>query len=417
MQIKTIANDVHLAFLDCDADYYYSIGGRFSAKTYEILSNNIDNSLSLQQLNTAAVRKVYSSLRDSLYRNYIEVIEDKKLIRGIHYTTTVSPLNIKFPQTGSEILFKGLDDPEKTKGLANIHRLVGDEINEWSRSDFESLDMSIRGKKHKKKRYLAHNPIPLTPGNRLWFQELFDPGNLKPGLPVLFNRPGLGKVAALKTTYKDNHFCPEDIRQRLEGYKITNPNLYQLWTLGNYAQMEGVILKNWDIVPKVPQGITFLGYGLDFGFSSDPAACVAVWGNSSELWVKGLIYNVGMTNDDLYDKMVNAGIKQYDKIIADSAEPKSIEYLYRKGFKGIAGAKKRANYKAEMANTLNSYKIHLIEGDIDLQREFSTWSWARDREDRQLPKPADGNDHYIDSLIMLMHEIGKGVTITATKHI
>jgi phage terminase large subunit len=102
--------------------------------------------------------------------------------------------------------------------------------------------------------------------------------------------------------------------------------------------------------------------------------------------------------------MKEEGVKSYDKIIADSAEPKSIEDLYRAGFKGIKGANKRANYKADMVNVLRSYKIHLIEGDIDLQREFSTWSWARDKNDRQLPKPADGSDHYIDSCIMLLHE-------------
>ena len=57
-----------------------------------------------------------------------------------------------------------------------------------------------------------------------------------------------------------------------------------------------------------------------------------------------------------------------------------------------------------MVNELRGYNIHLIEGDIDLQKEFSTYSWARDKQGKQLPKVQDGNDHYIDAFIMLMHD-------------
>ena len=400
LTVETKTNEAHALFLQQDADYYYSIGGRYSAKTYEIIQKNVLDALANPGLKIAAGRKVYSSIKDTLFSDFLKVLKDMGLDRRV-YTKTVSPLHIRFAND-SEVIFKGADDPEKTKGLSGVHRLILDELNEYTLEDFESYEMSIRGQGYKTKIYMAHNPIPIIPGSRHWFQELFDPGTLKPGEPVIWTDTSLGRIAALKTTYKQNAFCPEKVKTRLEGYKETNPNLYKLWTLGEYAEMKGVILKGWDVVNE-PQG-ELIGYGLDFGFSSDPAACVKVWGNKDEIWVQCICYSTDLVNSELYSLLTGRGVLPTDKVVADSAEPKSIEDLYRRGLRGIRGVKKRANYKAEMANILQGMKIHLIAGSTDLQREFSTWSWDEDKTGKLLPKPKDGNDHAIDALIMLLHD-------------
>ena len=57
-----------------------------------------------------------------------------------------------------------------------------------------------------------------------------------------------------------------------------------------------------------------------------------------------------------------------------------------------------------MANVLKGMSIHLVDGDTDLQREFQTWSWDEDKTGKLLPRPKDGNDHYVDATIMLMHD-------------
>jgi phage terminase large subunit len=168
--------------------------------------------------------------------------------------------------------------------------------------------------------------------------------------------------------------------------------------------MKGVILTGWDTVPEVPENITFIGYGLDFGFANDPAALVAIWGNKQEIWIEGLLYSTGLSNNELYDKILESGAEEFDKIIGDSAEPKTIDELYKLGLKGIKGAKKKPNYKAEMANVLKGMTIHLVDGDTDLQRDFQTWSWDEDKTGKLLPRPKDGNDHYMDATIMLMHD-------------
>jgi phage terminase large subunit len=385
------------------ARYFYNRGGRWSGKTYAVIQLIIGEALAHPGLNIVMARKTYASIKDSLFKDTLMIIESIGLNYGEHYEKRVSPLEIRFTN-GSNIIFKGADSPEKSKGLSNIHRLLLDELNEFTQMDFEALDLSVRGSGHDHRTIMCHNPIPVFPGQPLWFQELFDPGDLEPGVPRLFDREGLGLVSSLVTTYQHNAFCPKPTRDRLEGYKHTNPDLYRLWALGQYAQIKGAIYKNWAVVQSIPDSADLLGYGLDFGFSGDPAACLAIYGTKKEIWIQGLFYKRDLTNRDIGKELDKSGVSEYDKIVADSAEPKSIEELFRLKFRGIRGVKKRANYKADIIRVLQGVTIHVVEGDIDLQREISTYSWAQDKEGKQLPKPQDGNDHYMDCLSMFWHD-------------
>jgi phage terminase large subunit len=391
-------------FYHIPARYVYEIGGRWSSKTFSVIQINVKEALENKGLVIAGCRKVYATIKDTLYSDFLVVMKLYGLVEGKHYRATVSPLEINF-YNGSKVIFKGMDKADKAKGLSGVHRLILEEVNEFSEMDYETLDMSIRGTGYPLITYLMHNPLPIVPGESYWFQKLFDPGDLKLGVPRKFYSEGLGaEITALRTTYKHNKFVPKGVVRRLEGYKLTNPDLYKLWALGEYTQVQGAIYTNWDIVDRVPDGIELLGYGLDFGYSNDPAACLKIWGNKDEIWIKGIIYKTGLTNRDLINELTKHGIGRYDKIVADSAEPKSIEEIFRQGFSHIKGVKKRANYKTDIINVLRGYKIHVLSGDIDLHREISTYAWQKDKNDKPLPKPQDGNDHYMDCLSMFWHE-------------
>jgi phage terminase large subunit len=406
-EIKLYLNDPFREMFNETARYYYNIGGRYSGKTHDSIQAVLYRLLYVEGSRACMMRKVYGSIKDTLFSDTMHILNHA----NVKYRKTVSPLSISF-QNGSDIIFKGADDPEKLKGLSSVDIMLIDEANEFTEQDFETVDQSIRGKRQENSIYLCHNPVPKVPGSQYWFEKQFKVLD-NTGHHNLYYDEKLGSnVCTMRTTYLNNAKCPEHVKRRLEGYKETNPALYKLWALGQYAEMKGVILSNWDVVLNVPEGVEELGNGLDFGFSEDPAACVKVWANSSDIWVKGLLYSTGLTNDELYDKLVLAGVDAYDVIIADSAEPKSIEDLYKRGLLRIEGVKKHKNYKAEMANILMGYKIHLIDGDTDLQREFSTWCWDEDKTGKLLPRPKDGNDHYMDALIMLCSEkLGNGSSV------
>lgn len=389
-----------MQLLGQDCRYYYQVGGRWSAKTTEILIDIIIGMLNNKYLRVCIFRKVYDTIRDSVYADMVQIIEEYNLSE--YFVINKSPFAIHCLPTGSTCIFKGAQG--LLKGLAGIHWVFLEELNEFSEMDFETIDQGIRGKKIKHRIYMAHNPVPRIPGDLYWFEKMFTPIELEPGRPYVFDIKGLGMVGALKTTYLHNAFTPDHVRVRLEGYKHTNPALYALWTLGDYTEIKGAILTNWDEVPRIPDNVDFIGYGLDFGFSNDPCGLLGVWGNRDELWLKEYIYSTGLTNRDLARKMHEMGINAHDRIVADSAEPKSIEDLFREGFKGIRGVKKRANYKADMALVLQGYKLHLCQGSTNLKREIQTWSWDEDKNGNLLPVPRDGNDHLCDPLVMVMHD-------------
>jgi phage terminase large subunit len=209
----------------------------------------------------------------------------------------------------------------------------------------------------------------------------------------------------MKTTYKHNSFVPEATKKRLEGFKLTNPILYKLWTLGEYTEVQGAIYTNWRNIQKLPEGAEFLGYGLDWGFTGDPAAVLKIWKvGHLRIVIKGIVYQRGLTNPDLADEMKEKKVKSDDKIICDSAEPKSKEEVRREGFRGIRGVKKRPRYKRDVIRVLQGYEILVMEGDINLNREMSTYAWQQDKEGNPLPEPMDGNDHYMDCLSMFWYD-------------
>lgn len=399
MNLDLKRNIKHSQLLGQDCRYYYQVGGRWSAKTTEVLIEIIIGMMNNKGLRVCIFRKVYDTIRDSVYADMVQTIDSYGL--SDFFIVNKSPFSIYCILTGSVCIFKGAQG--LLKGLAGIHWVFLEELNEFTQMDFETIDQGIRGKGYKHKVFMAHNPVPRCVGEPYWFEKLFTPITLEPGKPYVFDIKGLGKVAALKTTYQHNAFTPDHVRQRLEGYRFTNPTLYKLWALGDYTEIKGAILTNWDEVSAVPPNVDLIGYGLDFGFSSDPAALIAVYGNRQELWLRQLIYSTGLTNRDLADRMRLKGLTATSRIVADSAEPKSIEDLFREGFKGIKGVKKRANYKADMALVLQGYTIHIISGSNDLKREIQTWSWDEDKTGKLLPVPRDGNDHLIDAMIMLMH--------------
>ena len=391
--------------------YFYEVGGRWSSKTFSVLQMNVLEALNNPGLVIAGARKVYDTIKDSLYADFLLVMELERLVEGVHYKTKVSPLSIEFLNGGadkknSKVIFKGLDKPDKAKGLSGVHRLIIEECNEFQELDFETLDMSVRGQGYPLITYLMHNPVPVIPGEVYWFQKRFDPGNLKPGIPRKFFSEGLGAyVTSLKSTYMHNAFTPSPIKRRLEGYKHTNPALYKMWALGNYTEVQGVIFTNHRVVAKVPSEAEFLGYGQDFGFTIDPAALLKIYKmGHDKIVLEGKIYKTDLTNKDLIKEYKKVKVQDDDKIVADSAEPKSIEEIREAGFRGIRGVKKRPNYKADTINVLKGFEILIVEGDIDLQREISTYAWQQDKTGKPLPKPQDGNDHYMDCLTMFWYD-------------
>lgn len=388
-----------------DVRYFELYGGRRSGKSMGVAQILGLTAMLEPDHFIVCTRKVATSLKDSVFAE----LQTFFRVNNVPNVTNKNDKEIVLPNRSRFRCF-GLDDPDKLKSLKDATIIWNEEATEDSEEDVDSIDAGLSPQKYPGRMIFTHNPVPQIPGSMTWLQRRF-----------LLKAHELSKALidketnalVLRTWYKDNAFCPAETVKVLEGYKKTNPQKYKLWALGEYTMLEGVVFPNHDIVKEIPEGIVndSIGVGLDFGFSLDPNAAVRLWVNGKDLYLHQLLCKAGLFNDALYAELVAAGVGEYETVTADSARPDIIADLHRLGLLGIQGVKKRANYKEDVATRLQGYNIHLLEGDTDMIREFSTYAWARDKNGKQLPKLQDGDDHTIDAVIMRMHEYSGQISI------
>ena len=201
----------------------------------------------------------------------------------------------------------------------------------------------------------------------------------------------------IKSTYKNNPFLTDKIVSYIEGKRDTDPYWWQVYGLGEIGRLEGAVYTNWGKVDAIPDDAEFIAYGLDFGFSVDPAAVVAVYRFDGELYVNELVYDKGLTNADLADILKEQGVKGYELIYADSAEPKSIEEIKRKGF-SIKPTKKGADSIRGGIEILKKYRINVVRTAVNVCTELENYTWKKDRMGKQQAKPIDDLNHALDAL-------------------
>ena len=200
----------------------------------------------------------------------------------------------------------------------------------------------------------------------------------------------------IHSTYKDNPFLSEKQIQAIEKRRYTNPNWWRVFGEGLLGQLEGLVFDSFEQVDFIPDGVRC--YGLDFGYSNDPTALIEITQQGDNLYFRELIYSTGLLNSDISKLMKGAGLQmRKSEIYADSADPKSIEELYRMGW-NIKPAEKGKDSIVNGIDFIKQYNIHVYKKSINLIKEFRNYTWEKDKYDKILNKPIDDYNHGIDAL-------------------
>jgi len=201
-------------------------------------------------------------------------------------------------------------------------------------------------------------------------------------------------------TYKDNEALDDTTVNEIESHK-GNKNWWLVYGLGKLGELEGKIYTGWRIVDDVPEEARLERYGLDFGFSHDPAAIVAVYYYNGEYILDEITYAKELHNKDLADVIKNL---PNALTIADSAEPKSIDEIRSYGV-NIIGAKKKAivyggkkPYNKWAIDQVQSCKIAMTKRSVNLIKEYRNYMWKTDKDGKILTEPEDGFDHALDAV-------------------
>lgn len=317
------------------------------------------------------VRKYLPSLRTSTLRDFIEILEGTGLSQYVERNKT----NLEFRYAGRIVEFFSVDQETKLRGRKRNHLFI-DEANEINKVEWQQLLFRTTNRI-----YLALNP---SNPNHFIKTDLED-----------VRQYTEKDVEVVVSSYKDNPFLEDSLIKEIELLEKTDPVLWNVYGTGNWGSVEGLIFNNINPCDEIRGDV--IGYGLDFGFSIDPTALVEIRKNAGELYVQTLIYERGLTNQDISNRMKELGVNRSKPIIADSAEPKSIEELYRDGWRNIKPAKKGKDSINNSIDILRRYKINFVAGDT-IGKEFSTYKYRTDKEGALLGDPIDYNNHSIDAL-------------------
>lgn len=402
VSLKKVVGGGYKQYWNYKGRYRVVKGGRGSKKSTTTALNIISRMMEYPLSNTLVVRKVFKDHKDSTYAQLKWAINQLK-VRHL-WDVKLSPLEIIYRPTGQKILFRGLDDP---MSVTSITVETGYLCWAWfeecyqitNEDDFDKVDMSIRGE--------------LPPG---YFKQLtltFNPWNEKHWLKKRFFDVENPNVLALTTNYTCNEFLGDDDRELFEWMKVNNPRRYKIEGMGDWGIAEGAIFTNWrefafdtnEIAKR--EGVRS-AFGLDFGFTVDPTALPAsiVDIKNREIYVFDEIYEKGLLNNEIADKIIEKGY-QKEIIIADSAEPKSIEELRKYGIRKLKSAEKGPDSVKSGIQFIQQFTIFVHPKCVNFINELSNYVWDRNKEGQLINKPIDEFNHLLDAFRYSLEPIRK----------
>ena len=205
-------------------------------------------------------------------------------------------------------------------------------------------------------------------------------------------------------TYNDNEALPDTIKRDIELNRTKAEtsaywaNWWKVYGLGQVGTLQGAIYEDFEVVEGIDVSrAKFVALGLDWGFSNDPTALVAIYRQGDCLLVQELLYSTGLTNQDIADKLRSLGITRAWEIVADSAEPKSIEEIYRLGF-NIKPAEKGPDSVRNGIDILKRFKLQVTKDSTNLIKELRSYTWATDKEGKNTGVPIDSFNHACDAM-------------------
>ena len=383
-------------------------GGSSSGKSYFICQKIVvDN---MNGVNWLICRNVANTIRRSTFNEIKKAISKMGLTK--YYKINSTDMLITNTLNGRQIMFAGLDDPEKVKSITPaddvLHRVFVEEATEIRRDAYMQLKKRLRGNSDISKHIIfAFNPILKSH----WiYQEFF--GKWEDNKNVYED----SDLLILKTTYKDNIFLTEDDRRLLEDE--SDPYYYNVYSLGNWGILGHVIFKNWhveDLSALIPQ-FDKIHNGLDFGYAADPNALIKVHLDKArkKIYVFDEYYQAGMSDEELLRVCRKMVAQQY--VICDSAEPKTIDYLANNDIRAVACVKGADSINRGI-RWLQGYEIIVDVRCQNFKNEIEQYHWQEDKNGNAMARPVDLNNHLIDALRYALNDEILAAEVTAGKRL
>jgi phage terminase large subunit len=365
--VKIKTNVVFEHLLESTKKITIEQGGTRSGKTYNILLFIIFKYCLENTGKTITVcRKTFPAVRSSVMRDFLDILK----AYSFYSEEAHNKSNHEYRLNGNLIEFISLDQPQKVRGRKR-NLLFINEANELDYEDWQQLIFRTEDKI-----ILDFNPSD----EYHWIYDKVIPRD---------------DADFFITTYLDNTFLNESIKEEIERLRETDETYWQIYGLGLKGISKATIFNYYEF-DTLPQDAEFISYGADAGYTNDPTTLVSVYKQGYNLYVKEHIYQTQMTTIDIANKWKEIGIDR-DLIYFDSAEPRLIEELRRMGF-NIRPSLKGADSVNAGIDLLKRFKIHIHRDSYNCIQEFRNYKWQEDRTGKTINKPIDKHNHTIDAV-------------------
>lgn len=350
------------ALLHSDRRYIVNEGGSRSGKTFGTIQMLIYYAVNNPKTRITVVSHSLPHLKKGAMRDFLDIMNEWMWYVEEEHNKTDGVYNF---DNGSYIEFYGLEDAAKARGSGRDILFIN-EANLIDKALFDQLDMRTTLKV-----ILDLNPADFDS----WCYKIADSDN----------------AVKIHSTYLDNPFLSEIQKKVIESYKDADEMMWRVYGLGLRGTSREQIYTHWKLVADIPEGE--IVYGLDFGFNV-PTALVRITFSENAIYAKEIIYKTGLTTTDLI-YVLNENIhSRHAEIFADSAEPKTIEEIYRAGL----NIKPSDKDVTEGIRKVKSMPFYIHKDSVNLITEIKKYKWKVDKNDKVLDEPVKENDHLLDAL-------------------
>ncbi len=360
-------------------------GGTSAGKTIGILQILIDMAQRDRVPTlTSVVSESFPHLKRGAIKDFLDIMKVQNYYRDDRWNRT--DYTYMF-ETGSKMEFFSVDQPSKVRGPRR-DRLFMNEANNNPLETFEQLEIRT-------KEFVF---IDWNPTTEFWYYtELKGKRN---------------DVEELTLTYLDNEALDAAIVNSIE-QRRDRKEWWKVYGLGELGEVETRIYRDWDLIDEVPQEARLERYGLDFGYTNDPTAIVALYYYNGGYIVDEVAYQRGLLNKPIADIIANQ--EGTALVIADSAEPKSIDEMRSYGLT-VLPAKKGQGSVSQMINWVQQQRISVTKRSLNVIREYRNYVWLRDKDGKITNDPDTMYKHSMDAIAYALSSIRDPNRVAAHVH-
>ena len=356
--------------------YIIMKGSAGSGKSVDTAQNYILRLMKDKGRNLVCIRKSDITNRDSTFAELTGAIYrmfgDKA---DKYWQITMSPLKLTCKANGNQIIFRGVNDDKQREKLKSITFQRGkltdvwiEEATELTQADVEIIDDRLRGELPEGQFYqirMTFNPV----NKNHWIKKVF------------FDIPD-ENVLTHHSTYLGNRFIDDAYKARMERRKIVDPEGYQIYGLGEWGEIGGLILHNWEIrdISQNLNDYDDVAIGQDFGFNH-ANALLLLGIKDDNIYILDEIYEHEKDTSEIIQKAVDKDIPARKQMWCDSAEPDRIKEWTKAGFRarGVdkGGAKGSVNAQIDW---LKQRCIYVHPHCVNTIKEMQQWKWKKDEK-------------------------------------